>query len=423
MDPHRNIFFYYAGTAKAVGGRDRQLEDNTTKALVNLLELTANGDPEGQLTQNFIAYLEVSTSDSGAPDFALQRSTIGEIALARAKDKLLLGIAPKVDGNVDLPEVGDQSSRPDAWIWLRDAVVCVETKVVGTFDPKQLAAHANTLGAGARQSLLTWRNVYGFFADQLAAALETRPTSLTTVLLGQFIEYLRIIAYRQEINMGEFDGFRPEHFAAFTFRDREDTKDNQRRVKHYLGQFVSAVREELPASLSDFGHQQVGNLKADASHSWSTLSRGKKPVHEAHFSFAVGSDDFAVRLLLEGLKPTKMAKRAISERPERFLEILEKLGDWRIRVRRRWQVQPRKFKANDACVIELDSVRQIDVNYVLVKMNDLERKLEGQGFFMIIVERSFEIGDPAIGKKAFAGAVASMLEDLIPLERFLSRAE
>jgi len=53
-------------------------------------------------------------------------------------------------------------------------------------------------------------------------------------------------------------------------------------------------------------------------------------------------------------------------------------------------------------------------------MNDLERKIEGPGFFQIIVERSFEIGDPAIGKKAFAGDVASMLEDLIPLERFLS---
>lgn len=101
-------------------------------------------------------------------------------------------------------------------------------------------------------------------------------------------------------------------------------------------------------------------------------------------------------------------------------ELIVQLSEWKLRVRRRWEVRTRKFSARDACTIQRDSVRRFDVDYVLQKMNDLERKIDGQGFFQIIVERSFEGGDPAIGKKSFAGDVASLLEGLIPLERFLS---
>ncbi|MCB9725563.1 MAG: hypothetical protein H6748_16060, partial [Spirochaetaceae bacterium] len=295
-----------------------------------------------------------------------------------------------------------------------------ETKVVGSFDPRQLAAHADTLGAMAEHRLVTWRQIYAFFADQLAHARQRRPTSLTTLLLEQFIEYLRIIAYRQEIDMGEFDGFRPEHFAAFTFRDREDAKDNQRRVKHYLAQFVSAVREQLPASLSEFSHQQVGNLRAEGSHSWSTLSRAAQPVHEPHFSFAVGSEDFSLRLLLEGQRPTRAAKRAIQADPDRFLQLLRGLPEWRLRIRRRWQIRPRRFEASDACIVELDCVQRIDVDYILQKMDDLERKVDGQGHFEIMIERTFQVGDPRIRDRSFAKHVASLLEELAPLERFLS---
>ena len=53
----------------------------------------------------------------------------------------------------------------------------------------------------------------------------------------------------------------------------------------------------------------------------------------------------------------------------------------------------------------------------------LDSHVGGQGFFQIIIERTLEIGDPAIEKRAFASEVASMLENLIPLVRCLPGEE
>jgi len=273
LDPHRNIFFYYAGSSSSVKGRDRQIEDNTTKALVNLLELTAASDCERWLLKHFLEFVGVEGDQADRPQFALQRATIGEHAITRAKQKRLLGIAPHVDSTTDIPQEVDGASRPDAWIWSQNAVVCVETKVVGTFRPEQLAAHSKLLGTGAQDLLLTWREVYEFFANRLADARVEKKGSMTALLLEQFVDYLKIIAYRQEIDMGEFDGFRAEHFAALTFLDEDSAEDTRKQVKHYLGQFVDAVWQEMPESLRRFSNKKLGNLKSGAGHSWCTLSR------------------------------------------------------------------------------------------------------------------------------------------------------
>lgn len=420
-DPHRNIFFYYAGSSSAVKGRERQIEDNTTKALVNLLELSSRSDPDGWLVRQFADFIGVTTLDAGPPRFALQRSTIGELAIERAKKRVLLGIAPRVDPDLKVDETKNEGSRPDAWIWFRDAVVCVENKVTGTFNSDQLAAHAKKLGPDANERLLSWREVYAFFAEQRAVAAKAHKGSVTAHLLDEFVAYLRIIAYRQEIDMGEFDGFRPEHFAAFTFLDDEEAEDNRKQVKHYLSQFVSAVREELPKSLASFNEQEVGNLRGDVrQHAWSTLSRAKPPVHEPHFSFSVGGDDVRINLLLEGARPTRRARRRIEKDPEKFLALLKELPGWTIIVKRRWQIQAQRYGKEEACTIELDRVGAIDVEYLIAKMKALEKKAKGQGYFELLVRRSFPIDAPEIRTKSFVAKTVSMLEQLRPLEEFLS---
>lgn len=423
MDPHRNIFFYYAGSSKASGGRNRQIEDNTTKALINLLEIATVADDDSRLLRDFLKFIGASGARPAGIRFALQKSTIGQAALKRAKKKVLLGIAPSAKAPASPPASSKKvSSRPDAWIWGRDFVVCVETKVVGTFDTDQLKRHQKTLGSGVRRVLLEWRDIYGFFVDQLAVASERHQNQESVLLLEQFLAYLRIIAYRQEIDMGEFDGFRPEHLEAFTFLDDEYSEDTRRQVKHHLSQYVDAVSKALPAGLRGFKYKNVGNLRSGARHVWATLSREKNPVHEPHFSFSVGSDEVGIRLLLEGKRPTQRALRNIEARPDEFLKLLRALPDWKIVLNRRWNIGVRRFAARRACMIELSWIQKADVEYLIRKMKDLGRKEKGKGLFMLVITRGYAVDAPELASKAFAKTAATALGELHPVEQFLGEA-
>lgn len=419
MKPHQNLFFYYAGSSKAVDGRDRQLEDNTTKAIVNLLELSARSDPEQRLLNRFFEWIGVQNDELSTVGFALQLSTIGKRRLAKASNKILLGIAPRLIDTEEATDSEEKRSRPDAWMWTDKSVVCIENKVVGTFGQAQLKAHMRELGQGAVQDLRTWREIYAFFADAMASMKAEDADAPTMVLLGQFLEYLRIIAYRQEIDMGEFDGFRPEHFSAFTYLDDEDAEDNRRQVKHYLGQFLDAVHEELPVPLKSFGRKHLGNIRSEDRSAWATLSQTEKMVHEPHYSFMIDGSSVCVRLLIEGSRPTRRAKKMIESNRNEFLKLLSQLRDFEIQLNRRWQVQAQIFDAKSTCSIMLDCVAPADVDYLVAKMNELEKPETQRGYFMIMIDRRFPFDLPEVRTKAFARTAAQVVENLTPIRLFL----
>lgn len=419
MKDHQNIFFYYAGSAKAVDGRTRQIEDNTTKALINLLELSTAADPEHRLLRRFLEWNDISYSSSRTPRFALQLASIGTTIIERAPKRILLGIAPSLIDEEIRPADDDAGSRPDAWIWTRDFVVCIETKVVGTFNPKQLATHLKTLGSGSKNLLRDWKSVYAFFADQLRRFQSEQADASSLLLLDQFVEYLRIIAYRQEIQMGEFDGFHPHHFAAFTFLDEEDAQDDRRRVKHYLGQFLEAVREAAEGDLKAFREVHLGNVKEADRISWGTLSRSEKMVHEPHFSFMIDGSSVRIRLLIEGMTPTREARSRIQGDKKKFLNLLKKLSDCELQLNRRWQLHAQRFRNVEAACIQLDCVDMADVDYVVEKMASLEMPGPERGYFMIIVGRTYSLDDPVVARPEFAAEAVKMMKRLTPLRLFL----
>lgn len=70
-DFHHNIFYYYRGAMQEDSQFERQLEDNTTKALINTLEHCSQS-----VSQKFLNWLGIHAS--GKPHFELQRKSIGE---------------------------------------------------------------------------------------------------------------------------------------------------------------------------------------------------------------------------------------------------------------------------------------------------------------------------------------------------------
>jgi hypothetical protein len=166
-DFHHNIFYYYRGATQAQHKLyDQQLEDNTTKALVNTLQ---HCDPAVAL--KFLGWLGITTT--ATVTVALQKSTIGKEKIRRASQRLLLGLVavPVPDGVPVVSESEGQTngdSRPDAWLYGEDFVVLLESKVGNApLKSEQMDCHLQKLQVDsryhARCQVRTWADVHQFF--------------------------------------------------------------------------------------------------------------------------------------------------------------------------------------------------------------------------------------------------------------------
>src|SRR5262245_14409373 len=114
---HRNIYGYYRGAAQQEQDREQQLEDNTTKALINTLEYCS---PEVAI--RFLEWLGIK--EPRKAEFVLQKNTIGKEKISNKAQRLLLAIvgsskaATKSESVcAQLPSIPVGESRPDAWMF------------------------------------------------------------------------------------------------------------------------------------------------------------------------------------------------------------------------------------------------------------------------------------------------------------------
>ena len=104
-DFHHNIFYYYRGTRQSNREREQQLENNTTKALINTLEHC-----NSSVAFKFLRWLDiVATSHI---EFELQKATIGRGNVDNKSQRLLLGLVPFKDSysNVSITSQGSSPS-------------------------------------------------------------------------------------------------------------------------------------------------------------------------------------------------------------------------------------------------------------------------------------------------------------------------
>jgi hypothetical protein len=280
---HHNTFYYFRGPSKTTASDEaeaerqhRQVEDNTTKALINLLEHS-----DRTLTSSFMDQfvLAVSPHDATDAEYFLQGGPTSP-----PSQTALLGLS--MLGEIDPASVEAApggGSRVDAAIHLPgQALVLVEVKVIEYLDYQQLKRHAERWKLpilssdttewpdGAAWRLAPWADVYRWARE----IRDEVSDPVSRFLIEQFLEYLEIVG------LAPFGGFRGEHFAFFGLPSNQRAWDTQAEIKARLRAAWEAILEQLdPADIRRLGEIHSGQVALDATAAATQTNWGEEGVN------------------------------------------------------------------------------------------------------------------------------------------------
>lgn len=329
---HRNIFSYFRGSSQPEVDRQRQLEDNTTKALVNTLEHT-----DRRLAVKFLEWLGISAT--GAIRFAQQKVSLGDEMVRRKRQRLLLAVVGSngtanqtLCDRLPIPPVG--ASRPDAWLHGDDFVVLVESKVEDSpLELNQMACHWHKLNP-QRCKVVTWAEVHEFFVKM--AGIFNDPKTIWIV--KQFTDYL------EWTGMTEFTGFREEMFEFFLASERDtDTQRWVRGAVEGLADRVLNGSDGLRSFDGWYSNRHIGNLPKEADHYWVAFGPAKDFRNLAHQTISLHEQKLDVFVNVELLPAIKRLRRKFDD--GNFRKVISKLpAPFTVHIEeRRMTNQPRMF--------------------------------------------------------------------------------
>jgi len=238
---YHNIFNYYTRLSRSEESEDRKedvLEDNVTKALINVLELS---DSESKVRQRFVRWLSAQGGvrlSPGITDYFLQTTkppNHAEITKS-GRTKFILGIVPR--GWKNCAEEGWQRKKttiPDAWLVGKNWTAIIESKCRKGLDKAQIEGHRKHLRCRKRIAIqVDWKDMHNLF-DELAKTGTVTPKD--RFLLVQFCEFLRLNG------LAGFPGFTHEDFK-FLCMGESAKRDNLSLRGELIGK-LWALAEDL----------------------------------------------------------------------------------------------------------------------------------------------------------------------------------
>lgn len=303
MDLHHNVYYCYRGSNTDNADRDRQLENNLTKALINSLALGGE-----EVWGPFLADLGL-----GRPprvEFLLQRCTLPSGCASKRKRRVLLGISKRNSAWSRSEErIAPYETLPDAWIYGDGFAVLVESKVhESDFSCEQMQSHLTRLeavdSAPCHVVLRTWEQLHTLFRD-LLPSLKRESSRL---LVSQFIQFL------EYSGMTGFTGFRREHFDYFLLHDDEDAR---RWVREQVGDLACQVLNSLHAIADFYQDYDVGELKSAHSYCWVAFGPRKRAYRAVtHQTLSIAADGIRVFINTETKPAADRLKNVLGRSPE-----------------------------------------------------------------------------------------------------------
>jgi len=314
VDLHHNLFYSYRGPNTDIADRDRQIENNVTKALINTLELGGSS-----VCARFLAWLGLA--DKPNTKFLLQRRNLPTATAADKRDRMLLGlgISQKRLDLVDAGVNGTAESVPDAWVYGDNFAVLVESKIDdAAFSQRQIQGHLARLQAAGRKEPervgKTWGQIHGFF-KRLSHDLADVPSA--KLLVEQFIDFL------EYSGMTEFTGFRLEHFRYFLLHDDDDAR---RWIRDQVGYFAAQLQAGLHESTPFYQAYDIGPLKLVDAYCWAAFGpTGKVYRNVTHQTISLSSDGLRVFVNSELKSATEKLKIVLKQANAAFRTALQLL--------------------------------------------------------------------------------------------------
>lgn len=384
-NPYRNIFYYYRGPGyKKKSQFDTQIEDNTTKALVNVLENCRPG-----LLKRFLAIAGIDIRIQKAAEYDLQ-----------------------VEGLL---------SRPDAEIQIGNERVFIESKIGSALEEKQIERHLASITKGflvcitprdedrdvikrfnkKNLKFITWRELYPIFKEYL----EQTRDGISKFIIKEFLEYL------EAINMAPFTGWEKGDFEAFLNIDYDPKRELRIRVKEKFKQYLFELKE-LIGEVGLYGElvPNVGFIKKDSTSVWGVLCKPpvRNKVQKPHFNFWVNSDEFGLGIQIEGKHPAGKMRGYIKSNNETFMKILKKLEGFNLIILKRVNPtgRPRAFHGIEILKLRLGGdIYDEDVKYIISKVD--HHKL-----FEIHCGLSFKRNEDILGRESFLRKSAGLMKKL-----------
>ena len=235
---YQNVFVYYREPSAAGRKTERaQLENNTTKALANLLE---HCDPA--LTSSFLYEVLCEKVKARRYDYSLQTGPEGP----KARRRFLVGISREGSEPSGTSTSGaGAGGRVDAVIYAPgELLVAVEVKTGGArLDPSQLERHRKRWSVPSSNTRIArWPDIHAWARGEG----ERRKRQPDRFLLEQFVDYLE----REGLGFG---GFRKEDFEALRGRDEAARAAAKSRVE--------GMWEAVQAELDRPDQLRLGTIK------------------------------------------------------------------------------------------------------------------------------------------------------------------